>query len=62
MTILLLQHYIADIAVGSDKVSDGIESTGIPQGIPPLAEFLADYCSSAVSPVMVVVTYFFFQS
>ena len=46
MTILLLQHYIADIAVGSDKVSDGIESTGIPQGIPPLAEFLADYGSS----------------
>ncbi|EXB50800.1 Acyl-CoA dehydrogenase family member 10 [Morus notabilis] len=40
-------HYVVDLAVDEDQISKGIELTGIPQGIPSLAEYLAEYCSSA---------------
>jgi len=39
--------YIADI--GPEKVHEGIEHFGLPEGIPSLPEYLADYCSLAVS-------------
>ncbi|KHN26530.1 probable acyl-CoA dehydrogenase IBR3 isoform X2 [Glycine soja] len=37
--------YIADI--GPEKVHEGIEHFGLPEGIPSLPEYLADYCSLA---------------
>ncbi|KAI4317550.1 hypothetical protein L6164_025413 [Bauhinia variegata] len=37
--------YIADM--GHDKVHKGMELSGIPEGIPSLAEYLAEYCSLA---------------
>lgn len=44
-----LQPYIADIASGNAYVGQGLEHTGTPEGIPSLAEYLAEYCSSGVS-------------
>ncbi|CAL0334733.1 unnamed protein product [Lupinus luteus] len=37
--------YIADI--GNDKVQNGLEYSGLPEGIPSLPEYLAEYCSLA---------------
>ncbi|KAK7412923.1 hypothetical protein VNO78_04683 [Psophocarpus tetragonolobus] len=37
--------YIADI--GREKIQGGMERSGIPEGIPSLPEYLADYCSLA---------------
>ncbi|XP_027339424.1 probable acyl-CoA dehydrogenase IBR3 isoform X1 [Abrus precatorius] len=37
--------YIADI--GFEKVQEGLELFGLPEGIPSLPEYLADYCSVA---------------
>ncbi|OIV91981.1 hypothetical protein TanjilG_06609 [Lupinus angustifolius] len=37
--------YIADI--GHDKVQQGLEVSGLPEGIPSLPEYLAEYCSLA---------------
>ncbi|KAE9598916.1 putative acyl-CoA dehydrogenase/oxidase, protein kinase [Lupinus albus] len=37
--------YIADI--GHDKVQNGLERSGLPEGIPSLPEYLAEYCSLA---------------
>ncbi|TKY72574.1 acyl-CoA dehydrogenase IBR3 [Spatholobus suberectus] len=37
--------YIADI--GPEKVREGVERSGLPEGIPSLPEYLADYCSLA---------------
>lgn len=41
-------HYVVDL--DKNQISEGIERTGIPQGIPSLAEYLADYCSSSQKP------------
>lgn len=38
-----------------DQILEGMERTGIPEGIPSLAEYLAEYCSSAVSPMIMIV-------
>jgi len=41
--------YIADI--GPENVHEGMERSGLPEGIPSLPEYLADYCSLAVSVI-----------
>ncbi|KAM1796971.1 hypothetical protein ACFX11_037143 [Malus domestica] len=38
--------YIVDIVA---EVSEGLEHTGVPEGIPSQAEYVAEYCSSSVS-------------
>uniref|UniRef100_A0A1D1YFM1 Acyl-CoA dehydrogenase family member 11 n=1 Tax=Anthurium amnicola TaxID=1678845 RepID=A0A1D1YFM1_9ARAE len=43
-------HYIAELTLTEAKFGGGLESTGIPEGIPSLAEYLADYCSAAARP------------
>ncbi|XP_056685204.1 probable acyl-CoA dehydrogenase IBR3 [Spinacia oleracea] len=43
-------HYVVDYAsdkVGQDK---GLEEAGIPEGIPSMAEYVAEYCSAAGKP------------
>ncbi|XP_061369330.1 probable acyl-CoA dehydrogenase IBR3 isoform X2 [Gastrolobium bilobum] len=37
--------YIADI--GHEKIQEGMERSGLPEGIPSLPEYLAEYCSLA---------------
>lgn len=41
-------HYVVEL--DKNQIFEGIERTGIPQGIPLLAEYLADYCSSSQKP------------
>ncbi|KAK3017984.1 hypothetical protein RJ639_002741 [Escallonia herrerae] len=43
-------HYTVDFALDKVHEHDGIEVTGIPEGIPSLAQYLADYCSAAGKP------------
>lgn len=42
------QHYIVDISLDKVEKNEGLELTGIPEGVPSLAEYLADYCASTV--------------
>ncbi|XP_058076130.1 probable acyl-CoA dehydrogenase IBR3 isoform X2 [Magnolia sinica] len=42
--------YIVDVKLVDAQASDGLEFSGIPEGIPSLAEYLADYCSAAEKP------------
>jgi len=46
--------YIADI--GSENVREGMERSGLPEGIPSLPEYLADYCSLAVRVLNIYVS------
>lgn len=46
--ILSWQPYIVDAGLGKVQQDEGFEVTGIPEGIPTQAEFLAEYCSAAV--------------
>ncbi|KAM7485047.1 hypothetical protein LguiA_001056 [Lonicera macranthoides] len=46
----LCMPYIADIALDKVQKIHGFELTGTPEGIPSLAEYLAEYCSSAGKP------------
>lgn len=39
----ICMSYIKDI--GNDKIREGMERSGLPEGIPPLPEYLAEYCS-----------------
>ncbi|KAH7573532.1 hypothetical protein ACOSQ2_007557 [Xanthoceras sorbifolium] len=39
--------YLVEIGQKEEQVGQGFELTGIPEGIPSLPEFLADYCSAA---------------
>lgn len=56
VNILLLQHYyVTDFATDTAQISEGMEFTGIPEGIPSLAKYLGEYCSSAVSPMVVII-------
>ncbi|KAL5996203.1 putative acyl-CoA dehydrogenase ibr3 [Asimina triloba] len=41
--------YVFDLNVNDAQSYDGMEVTGIPEGIPSQAEYLAEYCSAAVS-------------
>ncbi|XP_073025792.1 probable acyl-CoA dehydrogenase IBR3 [Primulina eburnea] len=43
-------HYIVDISLDKLKEHEGLESSGIPDGIPSLAEYLAYYCAAAGKP------------
>lgn len=40
-----------DAGLGKVQQDEGLEVTGIPEGIPTQAEFLADYCSAAVRSI-----------
>lgn len=42
------QHYIVDISLDKVEKNGGLEFTGIPEGIPTLAEYLAEYCATTV--------------
>ncbi|XP_058212503.1 probable acyl-CoA dehydrogenase IBR3 isoform X1 [Rhododendron vialii] len=42
--------YIVDAGLGKVQQDEGLEATGIPEGIPTQSEFLADYCSAARKP------------
>lgn len=44
-----LQHYLVDFDLDKVHTHKGIEATGIPEGIPLLSEYVADYCSASVS-------------
>ncbi|KAJ8623253.1 hypothetical protein MRB53_031782 [Persea americana] len=39
--------YIVDVRLGGSSSSDGLERRGIPEGIPTMTEYLAEYCSYA---------------
>lgn len=51
-SFLLWQHYIVDIDLEKVEQDEGFEVTGIPEGIPSQAEYLAEYCSAAVRPML----------
>lgn len=65
------QPYIVDLTLEEKKSYGGFEHVGIPEGIPPLPEYLAAYCSAAVrtslilfSPTYILLLFswiFFFQ-
>lgn len=42
--------------LGHDRVEEGFEVTGIPEGIPSQSEYLAEYCSAAVRPISIILT------
>lgn len=42
------QHYIVDISLDRVEKNGGLEFTEIPEGIPTLAEYLAEYCAITV--------------
>lgn len=42
------QHYVVDISLDKVEQNDGLEFTGIPEGVPTLAEYLAEYCAVTV--------------
>ncbi|KAI3459252.1 hypothetical protein Pfo_015915 [Paulownia fortunei] len=43
-------HYIVDISLDKVEKNEGLELAGIPDGVPSLAEYLADYCAAAGKP------------
>lgn len=43
-------HYAVDIDLDKLQQHEGIEATGVPEGIPSLPEYLADYCSASGKP------------
>lgn len=53
-SILSWQPYVADIALDKVQKIHGFELTGTPEGIPSLAEYLAEYCSAAVRLMPIV--------
>lgn len=53
------QHYILDVTALGEHKSYGLETSGIPEGIPSLVEYLAVYCSAAVSSTLTVFPYIF---
>ncbi|PRQ39277.1 putative acyl-CoA dehydrogenase/oxidase, protein kinase [Rosa chinensis] len=42
--------YITDLGVDKDQLGKGMEHTGLPEGIPSQAEYVAEYCSSSGKP------------
>lgn len=45
-TFIPLQPYNLDLGV---ELGEGLEQTGVPEGIPSQAQYVAEYCSSSVS-------------
>lgn len=43
-------HYLVDIDLDKVQENEGLEVSGIPEGIPSLPEYLADYCSASGKP------------
>ncbi|KAL6526504.1 hypothetical protein OROGR_015594 [Orobanche gracilis] len=43
-------HYFVDISLDKVEKYGGLELAGIPEGIPSLADYLADYCAAAGKP------------
>ncbi|KAL8026105.1 hypothetical protein ABFX02_14G007100 [Erythranthe guttata] len=43
-------HYIVDISSDEVKKNEGLEFSRIPEGVPSLAEYLAEYCASVGKP------------
>ncbi|GER27674.1 acyl-CoA dehydrogenase-related [Striga asiatica] len=43
-------HYIVDISLDKVEKNGGLEFTGLPDGVPSLPEYLADYCAAAGKP------------
>ncbi|KAK7836394.1 putative acyl-coa dehydrogenase ibr3 [Quercus suber] len=41
-------HYIVSIGLGDGQQGEGMELAGIPEGVPSLAEYLAEYCYAAI--------------
>lgn len=46
--IFFWQAYIVDTNLDNQQLGKGFELTGIPEGIPSQAEYLAEYCSASV--------------
>lgn len=44
------QHYIVNVQLDKEHVSEGLETAGLPEGIISMPEFLLEYCSASVSP------------
>lgn len=42
------QHYIVDISLDKAEKNEGLELIGIPEGVPSLADYVADYCAASV--------------
>lgn len=40
-----------NVQLDKEHVSEGLETTGLPEGILSMPEFLLEYCSASVSPV-----------
>ena len=53
-SFLSLQMYIVDAGLDKPHQDEGLEVAGIPEGIPSLAEYLAEYCSAAVRSISLV--------
>lgn len=49
---LFWQAYNVDINLENQQAGKGFELTGIPEGIPSQAEFLAEYCSASVRSIV----------
>lgn len=43
------QHYIVNVQLDKEHVSEGLETAGLPEGILSMPEFLLEYCSASVS-------------
>ena len=48
------QHYIVNVQLDKEHVSEGLETTGLPDGILSMPEFLLEYCSALVRPVSIL--------
>ncbi|KAL6526505.1 putative acyl-CoA dehydrogenase ibr3 [Orobanche gracilis] len=46
----MCDHYFVDISLDKVEKYGGLELAGIPEGIPSLADYLADYCAAAGKP------------
>ncbi|XP_023641973.1 probable acyl-CoA dehydrogenase IBR3 [Capsella rubella] len=43
-------HYIVNVQLDKEHVSEGLETTGIPEGMLSMPEFLLEYCSASGKP------------
>lgn len=42
------QHYIVNVQLDKEHVGEGLETTGLPEGMLSMPEFLLEYCSASV--------------
>ncbi|XP_059647586.1 probable acyl-CoA dehydrogenase IBR3 [Cornus florida] len=43
-------HYVVNFGLDNIQQDEGLEVTGIPEGLPSVAEYVAEYCSAAGKP------------